>query len=473
MAEEYDLVVLGAGTGGYVAAIRASQLGLKVAVVEKGKLGGTCLHKGCIPSKALLRSAEVYRQSKEADTYGIELGSAKVNFSKVQERKEKIVDTLHKGVQGLMKKGKIDVFEGFGRILGPSIFSPIPGTISVEMNNGEENTMLIPKNVLISTGSKPKSLSGLDIDGQYVMTSDEALEMETLPKSIVIVGGGVIGIEWASMLADFGVEVTVLEFLDRILPTEDEDISKEMTKLLKKKGIQIVTGAKVLPDTLTRENGVQIQAELNDDTASYQADCMLVSVGRAANVENIGLENTDIAVEKGIIQTNEFYQTKESHIYAIGDVIGGMQLAHVASHEGITAVEHMANQQPHPLTDTSVPTCIYSNPEVSSIGLTEAQAKEQGYDVKIGKFPFKAVGKALVHGETDGFVKVIADQKTDDLLGVHMVGPHVTDMITEAALAKVLDATPWEISETIHPHPTLSEVIGEAALAVDGKQIHG
>ncbi|MCP8616798.1 dihydrolipoyl dehydrogenase [Salirhabdus salicampi] len=473
MAQEYDLVIMGGGTGGYVAAIRASQLGLKVAVVEKEKLGGTCLHKGCIPSKALLRSAEVFRQTKEAEKYGIDTSAPKVNFLNVQQRKQQIIDTLHKGVQGLMKKGKIDVYEGFGRILGPSIFSPMPGTVSVEMNNGEENEMLVPKNVLIATGSKPNTLPGLEIDGQYVMTSDEALQMDELPSSIVIVGGGVIGIEWASMLADFGVDVTVIEYLDHILPSEDRDVSQEMVKLLQKKGIKLKTSTKVLPDTVQINNGVTIEAEHNGESVTFEADKMLVSVGRKANVQNIGLENTDIVVENGVIQTNQFYQTKESHIYAIGDVIGGMQLAHVASHEGIVAVEHIADANPYPMDYTQVPTCIYSNPEVASVGLTEEEARDKGFQVKVGKFPFQAVGKALVHGETDGFVKVIADQRSNDLLGVHMVGPHVTDMISEAGLAKVLDATPWEVGHTIHPHPTLSEAIGEAALAVEGKQIHG
>ncbi|KGX88819.1 dihydrolipoyl dehydrogenase [Pontibacillus litoralis] len=473
MAEEYDLVVLGGGTGGYVAAVRASQLGLKTAIVESGKLGGTCLHRGCIPSKALLRSAEVYRQTKEAHTFGIETSEPTLNFFKVQERKQSIVDTLHKGVEGLMKKGKIDIYEGFGRILGPSIFSPTAGTISVEMNNGDENMMLIPKNVLVATGSSPRTLPGLEVDGQYVMTSDEALSMENLPASILIVGGGVIGIEWASMLSDFGVEVTVMEYSNRILPTEDHEIAKEMTRLLKKKGVKLVTSAKVMGDTLKKENGIEVQAEIKGDVQTYQADRMLVSVGRTPNVNNIGLDNTDIQLENGAIKTNEFYQTKESHIYAIGDVIGGMQLAHVASHEGIIAVEHMADQQPMPMNMEQVPSCIYSNPEIASVGLTEEQAKEKGFEVKVGKFSFRAIGKALVFGETDGFVKIIADKQTDDLLGVHMIGPHVTDMISEAGLAKVLDATPWEIAHSIHPHPTLSEVMGEAALAVDGKQIHG
>ncbi|MGA9225538.1 MAG: dihydrolipoyl dehydrogenase [Mesobacillus sp.] len=472
MAQEYDLVILGGGTGGYVAAIKASQLGLKTAIVEKGKLGGTCLHKGCIPSKALLRSAEVFATAKKSEEFGVTTGEVGVNFAKVQERKEKIVEQLHKGVQHLMKQGKIDVYEGLGRILGPSIFSPMPGTISVEMNNGEENEMLIPKNVIVATGSRPRTLTGLEADGQYVMTSDEALAMEELPKSIIIVGGGVIGIEWASMLADFGTEVTVIEYADRIVPTEDKEVSREMQRAMKKKGVKIVTNAKVLPETLTKDNGVKISAELKGESKDFEAEKILVSVGRQANVEGIGLENTEIQLEKGFIQTNEYFQTKESHIYAIGDVIGGLQLAHVASHEGIVAVEHIANENPHPIDYTLVSKCIYSSPEAASVGLTEDEAKEKGFEVKTGKFSFKAIGKALVYGESDGFVKIVADKETNDILGVHMIGPHVTDMISEAGLAKVLDATPWEVAHTIHPHPTLSEAIGEAALAVDGKAIH-
>ena len=472
MAQEYDLVILGGGTGGYVAAIRASQLGLKTAIVEKGKLGGTCLHKGCIPSKALLRSAEVYATAKKSEDFGVTTGEVGVNFTKVQERKEKIVEQLHRGVQHLMKQGKIDVYEGLGRILGPSIFSPMPGTISVEMNNGEENEMLIPKNVIVATGSRPRTLPGLEADGQYVMTSDEALVMEDLPKSIIIVGGGVIGIEWASMLADFGSQVTVIEYADRIVPTEDKEVSREMQRAMKKKGVKIITSAKVLSETLQKGDGVTISAEVKGETKEFTAEKLLVSVGRQANVEGIGLENTEIQLERGFIQTNEYFQTKESHIYAIGDVIGGLQLAHVASHEGIVAVEHITGEDPHPIDYTLVSKCIYSSPEAASVGLTEDEAKEKGHDVKTGKFSFKAIGKALVYGESDGFVKIVADKETNDILGVHMIGPHVTDMISEAGLAKVLDATPWEVAHTIHPHPTLSEAIGEAALAVDGKAIH-
>ncbi|HEX7065002.1 MAG TPA: dihydrolipoyl dehydrogenase [Bacillales bacterium] len=472
MAEEYDLVVLGGGTGGYVAAIRASQLGLKTAVVEKDKLGGTCLHRGCIPSKALLRSAEVYTAARKGEEFGVMMKELGFDYGKAHERKQKIIAQLHQGVQGLMKKGKIDVFEGMGRILGPSIFSPLPGTISVEMANGEENEMLVPKNVLISTGSRPRTLPGLEIDGDKVVTSDEAVNMETLPDSIIIVGGGVIGIEWASLFVDLGVDVTILEYADRILPTEDSDISKEMTRLMKNKGVKIVTGAKVLPDTVEKKDKVTVKAELQGNEESFAAEKMLVSVGRQANSEGIGLENTNIKLENGFIQTNRFHQTAESHIYAIGDVIGGLQLAHVASHEGIAAVEHIADQNPEPIDSTMIARCVYSRPETASVGLTEDEAKEQGYDLKVGKFPFQAIGKALIYGEAEGFVKFVTDEKTDDLLGVHMIGPHVTDMISEASLARVLDAASWEVAETIHPHPTLGEIMGEAALAVDGKAIH-
>jgi len=472
LAKDYDLVILGGGTGGYVAAIRASQLGLKTAIVEKAKLGGTCLHKGCIPSKALLKSAEVYRTVNNSEKFGILTSESSLDFGKVQERKKIIVEQLYKGVQHLMKKGKIDVYEGVGRILGPSIFSPLPGTISVEMNNGSENEMLIPKNVIIATGSRPKSM-GMEVDGNLVMTSDEALTIDQLPKSILIIGGGVIGMEWASMLADFGVEVTVLEGQNQILPTMDKDISKEMQRLMKKKGVKILSGINILLDTLQKEKAVTISVEVKGETKELSAEKLLITVGRQANIEGIGLENTDIEIKNNFIQTNSFYQTKESHIYAIGDCIGGLQLAHVASHEGITAVEHIAGKQPQLLDDNKIPACIYSDPEIAKVGLTEEEAIAKGYSIKTGKFSFRAIGKALVNGDSDGFIKIISDEKTNDILGIHMIGAHVTELISEAGLASVLDATPWEIAHTIHPHPSLSEAMGEAALAVEGLSIHG
>lgn len=473
MSKEYDVVIIGGGTGGYVAAIRASQLGLKTAIVEKGQLGGTCLHKGCIPSKALLRSAEVYHQTKNSAEYGVISRQVSLDFTKVQQRKKEIVAKLYQGVQFLMKKGKIDVYEGIGRILGPSIFSPIPGTVSVEMNDGSENEMLIPKSVVIATGSRPRTLPGLEIDGTHILSSDEALNLEELPKSLLIVGGGVIGIEWASMMSDFGVDVTVVEYASTILPTEDQEISEEMARLLKKRNITLVTNAEILSSSVNeQQNEVCVSAKVQGVERTFTANKILVSVGRQANVEGIGLENTDIIVSKGFISTNAYYQTKESHIYAIGDCIGGLQLAHVASYEGITAIEHITHNDPHIIDTELVPKCIYSRPEVASVGLTEYAAEERGYDVKVGKFSFKSIGKALIFGESDGFVKIIADKKTNDILGIHMIGPHVTELISEAGLAKVLDATPWEIAHSIHPHPSLSEALGEAALVVNGMGLH-
>ncbi|MCU9600302.1 dihydrolipoyl dehydrogenase [Pallidibacillus thermolactis] len=473
MAKEYDLVIIGSGPGGYVSAIRASQLGLKTAIVEKNKLGGTCLHSGCIPTKTLLKSAEVYRTIKESDQYGIASQVIGIDFSKIQNRKNDVIDNLHQGIQFLMKKEKVDVYHGTGRILGPSIFSPMPGTVSVELEDKSDNEMLIPKNVLIATGSRPKKLEGIEFDGEIILSSDDCLNMERLPNSMLIIGGGVIGVEWASMLADLDVDVTIVEYAERLIPSEDEEISKELANSLKKKGVQVLTNAKVLAETLKKSNRVKIQVEIGHERKELEADKVLLSVGRIANTNDLGLENTDIELHDGKIRVNDFYQTKESHIYAIGDCIGGIQLAHVASREGIIAVEHMAGLNPTTLNERQVPKCIYSSPEVASIGLTEQKAKDLGYSIKVGKFPFKAIGKALVNGKTDGFVKMIADKKTDDLLGVHLIGSNVTELISEASLATLLDATPWEIAEAIHPHPTLSEIFAEVSMAVDGKAIHG
>jgi dihydrolipoamide dehydrogenase len=471
MSKQYQIVILGGGIGGYTAAIRAAQLGKTVALVERDKLGGTCLHYGCIPSKSLLRSAEVFSTIKDSESYGIETSGVTLNFDSVQERKRKIVDQLHKGVEFLMKKNKIDMYYGSGRVIGPSIFSPRSGAVAVELHNGESET-LVSDHLIIATGSRPRSLPGLAIDGSKIMTSDEALRMEKLPQSIIIIGGGVIGVEWASMLSDFGVEVTIVEYEDRLLPLEDADISKELERLFKKRKIKVMTGAKVIADSVnTADEGVTLQAEHKGSTVSITAEVVLVSVGRQANSDNLGLENTDIAVERGFIKVNRFMQTKEPHIYAIGDVNGGLQLAHVAGHEGIVAVEHACGENVHPLDDHLISRCIYSRPEVASVGYTEQQAKDKGFEVKTGKFTFKAIGKALVYGDSDGFVKVIADKNTDDILGVHMIGPHVTDLISEAGLAQVLNATPWEVGQTIHPHPTLSEALGEAMLAVDNRAI--
>ncbi|MEC0181747.1 dihydrolipoyl dehydrogenase [Paenibacillus peoriae] len=466
-----DVAILGGGTGGYVAAIRAAQLGKEVVIIEKDKLGGTCLHRGCIPSKALLRSAEVYATIKESAQFGIETSGAQLVFPKVQERKEAVVEQLHQGVQFLMRKNKITVLSGKGRVIGPSIFSPKSGAVAVELEDGEMETV-VPAHLIIATGSRPRVLPGLEPDGEFILSSDEALMLEELPASLIIVGGGVIGVEWASMLNDFGVKVTVVEAANRLIPTEDEDISREMQRLLTKRGVKVLTGSQVLAETYGKDGeGIQIDVQKGDETETLSASKLLISVGRQANVENIGLENTDIRVERSFISVNEHLQTNEPHIYAIGDCIGGLQLAHAASHEGLQAVHHLAGEDFHSVPNHLIPRCIYTRPEAASVGLTEQEARERGHQVKTGKFPFQAIGKSLVYGSRDGFVKVVADKETNDILGVHMIGTHVTDLISEAALAQLLDATPWEVGQLIHPHPTLSEILGEAMLAVDGQAI--
>ena len=467
-----DVAVLGGGTGGYIAAIRAAQLGKEVVIIEQDKLGGTCLHRGCIPSKALLRSAELYAQMKDSASFGIEAGELTLVFPKVQERKQAIVDQLHKGVQYLMRKHKIRIVEGKGRVIGPSIFSPKSGAVAVELADGEMET-IVPTNLIIATGSRPRMLPGLTPDGIHILSSDEALQLEELPGSILIIGGGVIGVEWASLLADFGVEVTLVEAADQLLPAEDQDVARELQKQLQRRGVKILTGVSVEPETYEiREDRVHISAKQNEKSLELSGSKLLVSVGRQANVENIGLENTDISVERGFIRVNEHMQTTEPHIYAIGDCIGGLQLAHAASHEGLTAVNHLAGEAASVYQESQVPRCVYTRPEVASVGITAKEAEAKGLEVKIGKVPFSAIGKALVHGEIEGFVKMVADARTNDILGVQVIGPHATELIAEAALAQLLDATPWEIGQAVFAHPTLSEIIGEAALAVDGLSLN-
>ncbi|TFE29919.1 dihydrolipoyl dehydrogenase [Cohnella luojiensis] len=476
MPIEVDVAIVGGGPGGYTAAVKAAQAGRSVVIIERDKLGGTCLHRGCIPSKSLLRSAEVYATIGEAASYGLTLpeGSVNVDWKAVINRKNNIVEQLHKGLQALMKQHRIEVIKGSGRIIGPSIFSPRSGAIAVELADGQSETV-VPKNVIIATGSRPRRLEGLSYDGERIATSDEALDWSSRPSSILIIGGGVIGVEWASMLSDFGTKVTLIETADRVLPTEDKDVSSEIAKALKKRGVIIHTGASLRAEgcRLT-DTGVQAEVTVKGEVLALTAERMLVSIGRQGNTENLGLENTDVKTDKGFVKINpNTLQTGESHIYAIGDCIGGIQLAHAAMHEANVAVEHLTGHKPSRYADRDIPRCIYSRPEAASVGWTEADAKAQGHSVKTAKLPLRILGKALVYGESDGFAKVVADSVTGDLLGVHLVGAHATELIAEAALAKLLDAVPWEIGRTIHPHPTLSEAMQEVMLALDGGASHG
>jgi dihydrolipoamide dehydrogenase len=471
MTIQVDIAVLGGGPGGYTAAIRAAQEGKSVAIVERDRIGGTCLHRGCIPSKALLRSAEVYQSLLHADTYGVTVDKSGISldFQAVQSRKDRTVDQLFQGLRQLMKKHGIQIIKGNGRIVGPSIFSPKSGTLAVELEDGEMESV-VSQQLIIATGTRPRSLPGLEPDGERVLSSDDALRLDRLPASMIIVGGGVIGVEWASMLTDFGTKVTLVEAAPRILPGEDPDVSAALAKALKSRGVDIHTGASVLPETLKRTtDGIRLEAELASGTAELEADKLLVSVGRQANVEGIGIENTGIEISGGWIKVNANLQTSEPHIYAIGDVTGGVQLAHAAAHEGIAAVEHILGKKGSAPAANRIPRCVYSRPETASVGYTEEQARAQGFSPKTARLPFAAVAKAVVQGDTQGFVKVIADSESGDLLGVHIIGAHATELISEAALAQLVDAVPWEVGASIHPHPSLSEALGEAMLAVDGK----
>lgn len=467
MSLKTDVLILGGGTGGYVAAIKAAQEGLDVIIVEKEKLGGTCLHKGCIPTKALLRSAEIVDSMHTALEFGIENDHPFViNFAKVQSRKETIVNQLYQGVQGLMKKNKIKVLHGHGVVMGPSIFSPVSGAVIVDSGNAEEE-VIIPKHLIIATGSKPRTLPNLPLDEEYILSSDGMLELEELPNKMAIIGGGVIGSEWASLLNSFGVEVTIIEFENQLLPTEGKNIAKEFHQAFEQKGITIKTSSEV-EAVEVKDNQVHLSIKGED---SMIVDKVMVAVGREPNIHNIGLMNTSVKFNEKGIEVNESYQTAESHIYAIGDCIPTLQLAHVASKEGELAVAHILKEEVEPLSYIDIPRCTYASPEVASVGYHQNNLPE-GTKAKIGTFPFTGNGKALIHGDAVGFVEVIRDEETDDLLGVSIIGPHATDLISEVSTAKYLDATPREIGEAVHAHPTLSEAIMEAALDTYNAAIH-
>lgn len=473
MAEEqYDLVILGGGTAGYVAGIRASQLGKKVAIVENQLLGGTCLHKGCIPTKALLKSAEVLHTVKHAAAYGIETEQFNLNYNKVYERKNDIVEQMYTGVIHLMQHNHIDIYNGTGRILGSSIFSPQPGTISVEYEDGTSE--LIPNDyVLIATGSRPAELPFLSFDHQVVLSSNDILKMTELPQSIAIIGGGVIGMEFASLLNDFGVDVTVIEAGERILPSENKSVTQTLKKHLNDRGVQIRENIQLSEDQIQISDD---SAEIKLENETLQVDKILLAVGRKPNTEDIGLNNTKINLdEKGFIEVNNKQQTQEQHIYAAGDCIGKLQLAHAGSKEGTTAVEAMFEDSVIPVDYNAIPKCVYTYPEIASIGMNVEQAKAANYKkARSFKVPFKAIGKAVIEdaNQQDGFCEVVVDQETDSVLGLSMIGPHVTELINEVALLQFMNGSTLELGLTTHAHPSLSEVLMEAGLKAAKRSVH-
>ena len=462
--------MIGAGTGGYVAAIRAAQLGKTVAVVEKQKsLGGTCLIWGCIPTKALLEHAHALKVIQNAAEWGVTLpaGTPAIDMAKVQTRKDKIVTGLTKGIEFLFKKNKIDWIKGTARLAGGG---------KVEIVDGEKQT-LQAKEIIIATGSSPRSVPGITTDGKRIITSDEAIHLQAVPKSMVILGSGAVGVEFASIYRRFGSDVTIIELLPRLVPVEDEAVSAELEKSFKKQGIKALTGTRVTNATATAK-GVDIEAQTPDGkTLSLTADVLLVATGRGPVTSGLGLEALGLRTEKGYITVDSLYRTSVPGISAIGDVIAldGIahpQLAHVSSAEGIVVAERLAGREVRPLNYEHVPSCTYSDPEIGSVGLTEAEAKARGYSVKIGSFPFGVLGRAKMAGESEGFVKIVADTRYDEVLGVHMIGPRSTELIAEAVLALRLECTVEELVKTIHAHPTFSEAVGEASHAAHGAAIH-
>ena len=460
---KYDIIVLGSGPGGYVTAIRASQLGFKVAVIEKESLGGVCLNWGCIPTKALLKSAQVFDYIKHASDYGLSVSSFDKDFSAVVSRSRGIADGMSKGVQFLMKKNKIDVIDGFGKMK--------PGKkVAVTAADGKV-TDYDADHIIIATGSRSRELPNLPQDGVKVIGYRKAMTLETQPKSMIVVGSGAIGVEFSHFYNAMGTQVTLVEFLPNIVPLEDEDISKQMERSMKKAGVTVMTNSSV-ERIDTSGAGVKAYVKTAKGEEILEADILLSAVGIKTNLENIGLEEVGIATDRDKIIVNDFYQTNIPGYYAIGDIVPGPALAHVASAEGITCVEKIAGLHVDPIDYGNIPGCTYATPEIASVGLTEKQAKEKGYDLKIGKFPFTASGKAKASGTPDGFVKVIFDAKYGEWLGCHMIGAGVTDMIAEAVVARKLETTGHEILKSIHPHPTMSEAVMEAVADAYGEVIH-
>ncbi len=464
-----DLLVLGGGTGGYEAALRAAELGLKTVIVEQDKLGGTCLHKGCIPSKALLRTAEVWALAKDAGDFGVQIEIKGLDYPLAHARKRQIVDQLHRGVEGLVKRAGITVYHGHGALLPPSIFAPA-GAVAVEPKDGQTE-MISPDKIIIATGSKPRALPGLPFDGERVISSDHALLQETLPGSVAIVGAGAIGCEWASLYADLGVAVTLIEMASEVLPLEDEEIARVVNRALSRRQVRILTGARVVAESYQKTaDGISITVAVGDKMESVTAGVLLVAIGRAPVADGFGLENNQkVKVSAQGIEVDGHCQTADPNIYAIGDVIGHLQLAHVAVLEGVTAVEQIVGRNPESIDYNRLPRCTYSRPEVASVGLSERQAKDKGRQVSIGKSYFKANGKALIAGDSEGMTKVVCDKERGDLLGLHIVGPHATDLLQEGVLATWMEATVFDLAATNHAHPTLVESIRDAAQSAQGR----
>ncbi len=455
---KYDVIVLGSGPGGYVTAIRASQLGLKTAIVEKESLGGVCLNWGCIPTKALLKSAQVFDYLKHADSYGLTVKEFDKDFGKVVERSRGVAEGMSKGVQFLMKKNKIDVINGFGKIK--------PGK-KVDVNGKEYSA----DHIIIATGARSRELPNLKQDGTKVIGYREAMSLKKQPKSMIVVGSGAIGVEFAHFYNSMGTEVTIVEFLPNLVPLEDEDVSKQFERSFKKAGIKVMTNSSVEKlDTSGKMVKATVKTAKGEET--IEAEIVLSAVGIATNIENIGLEDVGIVTDKGKVMVNDWYQTNIPGYYAIGDITPGPALAHVASAEGITCVEKIAGLHVEPIDYGNIPGCTYASPEIASVGMTEKQAKDAGYELKVGKFPFSASGKASASGEKDGFVKVIFDAKYGEWLGCHMIGAGVTDMIAEAVLGRKLETTGHEVLKAIHPHPTMSEAVMEAVADAYGEVIH-
>jgi dihydrolipoamide dehydrogenase len=460
---KYDLIVIGSGPGGYVAAIRASQLGLKTAVVEKDEPGGICLNWGCIPTKSLLKSAKVFDYIRHAADYGITLGGeAKPDFSAVVARSRSVAEGMSKGVQFLMKKNKIDLIKGFGKIDGKG---------GVIVQNDDQTVQLNADHIILATGARSKQLPGLKQDGKKIIGYREAMTLPGLPESMIVVGSGAIGSEFANFYNTMGTKVTLIEFLPSIVPNEDEEVSKQLERSFKKAGMKILTGSSV-ESVDTSGKICKALVKTKKGTEEIEAEIVLSAVGVETNIEGIGLEEAGVKSEKGKILVDEFYRTNVKGVYAIGDIVHGPALAHVASAEGIICVEKIAGKETEPLNYGNIPGCTYTSPEVASVGLTESAAREQGYDVRVGKFPFSASGKASAEGARDGFVKLVFDGKYGELLGAHMIGAGVTEMISEIVVARRLETTVHEIIKSVHPHPTMSEAVMEAAAAAWGEVIH-